>query len=71
MDVSIPGLDGWAVTRALKSDPNTARLPVIVITAHAFPEDRAMAKAVGCDGFLTKPCEPKTVLAEVRRVSRG
>jgi CheY-like chemotaxis protein len=65
MDVSIPGLDGWTVTERLKGDPTTAGIPVIIITAHAFPEDLARAKRVGCDGFLTKPCEPRRVLDEV------
>jgi CheY-like chemotaxis protein len=67
MDVSIPGLDGWTVTERLKGDPKTAGIPVIIITAHAFPEDLARAKRVGCDGFLTKPCEPRRVLEEVIR----
>ena len=65
MDVSIPGLDGWTVTERLKADPATSRIPVIVITAHAFPEDLDRASRVGCDGFLTKPCEPRRVLEEV------
>jgi CheY-like chemotaxis protein len=68
MDVSIPGMDGWTVTRSLKGGKDTARIPVIVITAHAFPEDRERAREVGCDAFLTKPCEPSVVLAEVRRL---
>lgn len=71
MDISIPGMDGWTVTRALKGDPATAAVPVIVITAHAFPEDREMAEEVGSDGFLTKPCEPRLVLEEVWRVTSG
>ena len=71
MDVSIPGKDGWTVTRELKGDESTARIPVIVITAHAFPEDREMAREVNADGFLTKPCEPRTVLGEVQRLARA
>ena len=71
MDVSIPGLDGWRVTEMLKADPNTASIPVIVITAHAFPEDASRARSVRCDGFLTKPCEPRRVLDEVRRHVEG
>jgi len=68
MDVSIPGMDGWTVTQRLKSDPETMGIPVIIITAHAFPEDVARARQVGCDSFLTKPCEPRRVLDEVVRV---
>jgi CheY-like chemotaxis protein len=68
MDVSIPGLDGWTVTEHLKRDPETAGIPVIIVTAHAFPEDVARAKEVGSDGFLTKPCEPRRVLEEVVRL---
>ena len=67
MDVSIPGMDGWTATQHLKEDPSTAEIPVIVITAHAFPEDRRRAQSVGSDGFLTKPCEPRDVLAEIKR----
>jgi CheY-like chemotaxis protein len=68
MDVSIPGVDGWTATERLKADPETVRIPVIIVTAHAFPEDLARARRVGCDGFLTKPCEPGRVLEEVCRL---
>jgi CheY-like chemotaxis protein len=71
MDVSIPGIDGWTATERLKGDPETADIPVIVLTAHAFPEDRKRASEVGCDVFLTKPCEPRDVMNEVRRLLRG
>jgi two-component system cell cycle response regulator DivK len=68
MDVSIPGMDGWTVTQRLKNDSETRDIPVIIITAHAFPEDVARARQVGSDSFLTKPCEPRRVLEEVLRV---
>lgn len=68
MDVSIPGMDGWTVTEHLKSGHDTSQIPVIIITAHAFPEDLRRAESVGCDGFLTKPCEPRRVLDEVVRL---
>lgn len=68
MDVSIPGIDGWTVTERLKADPKTAQIPVVIITAHAFPEDVARARRVGCDGFLTKPCDPLRVLEEICRL---
>jgi len=67
MDVSIPVMDGWQATAALKADPATARIPVIALTAHALPADRQRAEEVGCDGYLAKPVEPRRVLEEVRR----
>lgn len=68
MDVSVPGMDGWTVTSTLKGDPGTSEIPIIIITAHAFPEDQRRADRVGCDAFLTKPCDPRQVLDEVCRV---
>ena len=68
MDISLPGLDGWEVVRHLKADPATREIPVVAITAHAFAEDREKSREVGCMGFLTKPCEPRAVLQEIRRV---
>ena len=71
MDISLPDMDGWAVTAQLKAAPATWNVPVIVITAYAFPEDRVRASRIGCAGFLTKPCEPSRVLAEVKRLVAG
>lgn len=71
MDISVPEMDGWAVTAELGKDPSTAGIPVIVVTAYAFPEDRIRADGLGCAGFLTKPCEPSRVLAEVQRLLGG
>lgn len=68
MDISIPVMDGWEVTRRLKQERATRHIPVIALTAHAMPGDRERAMAVGCDGYLAKPCEPRAVLAEVNRL---
>lgn len=67
MDISVPEMDGWTVISELNSDPGTADIPVIVVTAYAFREDRTRAEGLGCAGFLTKPCEPTRVLAEIER----
>ena len=67
MDIGLPGIDGWEATRRLKSDPATAHIPIVALTAHALAEHRAMSFAAGCDGYLAKPIEPRDVLAEVRR----
>ena len=68
MDISIPVIDGWRATTLLKQDPTTTGIPIIALTAHALPEDRERSMAVGCDGYLAKPCEPSRVVAEVRRL---
>lgn len=68
MDVSLPGMSGWTATEELKKNPDTAHIPVIAVTAHALPEDREKAREVGCDGYLSKPVEPRRVLEEVERM---
>jgi two-component system cell cycle response regulator DivK len=67
MDVSIPKIDGWEVTRILKADPATAAIPIVALTAHALASDRERADRIGFDGYIPKPAEPRLVLAEVER----
>jgi CheY-like chemotaxis protein len=67
MDVSIPFIDGWEATRTLKRDSATSRIPIIALTAHALASDQKKATEVGCDGYISKPAEPRVVLAAVRR----
>jgi CheY-like chemotaxis protein len=66
MDASMPVLDGWQATRELKANPETKDIPVLALTAHAFDDARQQARAVGCDGFVTKPCLPDDLVAKVR-----
>ena len=68
MDIALPGMDGLEVTRRLKADPATRQMPVIALTAHALPADRARALEAGCDVYLAKPIAPPAVLAEVQRL---
>lgn len=68
MDASMPVLDGWQATRALKADPATKHIPILALTAHAFDDARREAKSVGCDGFVTKPCLPDDLVAKIRAV---
>jgi CheY-like chemotaxis protein len=67
MDIGLPGMDGFETTQRLRSLEATRDIPVIALTAHALPEHRALALEVGCDDYLTKPVEPREVLATVRR----
>jgi len=57
MDISLPVMDGWQVTRLLKSNQNTCHIPVIALTAHAMVSDRQKAFETGCDDYDTKPVE--------------
>lgn len=66
MDVSIPIIDGWEATRILKHDPDTAKIPIVALTVHALPSDREKAMEVGCDDYISKPVEPRAVLAAVQ-----
>ena len=67
MDLSIPGIDGWEVTKRLKSAPKTKGIPIIALTAHAMRGDEERAIVAGCDGYLAKPISPKKVVEEVKR----
>ncbi|MDQ3070850.1 MAG: response regulator [Acidobacteriota bacterium] len=68
MDLALPKLDGWEATRRLKSDPATARIPVIALTGHALAGHAERAREAGCDSFITKPCVPDELVAEISRV---
>ena len=67
IDVSIPKMDGWEVTRRLKAGEDTKHIPVVALTAHALEEDRQRAVDAGCDGYLAKPVEPRRVVEEVEK----
>ncbi|MBE9639349.1 response regulator [Salipiger mangrovisoli] len=65
MDMSLPVLDGWAATRALKLDAATAAIPVIALTAYAMEADRVKALQAGCDDFGTKPIDLPGLLVKI------
>jgi CheY-like chemotaxis protein len=57
MDISLPVMNGWELTRRLKSGLTTRHIPVIALTAHALATDRAKALEAGCDDYDTKPVD--------------
>jgi CheY-like chemotaxis protein len=68
MDLSLPGMDGWAATRRLKTDERTRTIPVVALTGHALAGYSEGARQAGCDAFVTKPCLPDELVVEVRRI---
>ena len=65
MDLGMPGMDGWDATAALKLSSETRRIPIIVLSAHAMPNDRHQALAAGGDDFDTKPVQFDRLLAKI------
>ena len=55
MDLGMPGIDGWEATQVLKGSEETNPIPIIALSAHVMPGDRAKALDAGCDEFDTKP----------------
>jgi len=66
MDMSLPIIDGWEVTRQLKVATETCHIPVIALTAHAMAGDRERALSVGCDEYDTKPVEFSRLLEKIK-----
>jgi CheY-like chemotaxis protein len=67
MDLQMPGVSGLEWTRRLKTDPATKHIPIIAVTAYAMKGDAQRAHDAGCDGYLTKPIDTRTLLDQVAR----
>jgi signal transduction histidine kinase/CheY-like chemotaxis protein len=70
LDVMMPGLNGYAVTQRLKTDPRTATIPVVLVTSLAETSDRLKGLAAGADEFLTKPVDRAELVTRVRTLLR-
>jgi CheY-like chemotaxis protein len=68
MDLSLPVMDGWEATRRLKVDERTRHIPVVALTGHALSGHAEGARQAGCDSFVTKPCLPDALVAEIERM---
>lgn len=68
LDVSMPGMDGFAVFDRLQANPMTQSIPVILLTARVLPSDRDRFAQMGVAGIITKPIEPMTLTTEIAEI---
>ena len=68
MDLALPKMDGWEAARRLKKDARTCGIPIVALTGHALAGHAEGARAAGCDAFVTKPCLPDALVAEIKRM---
>ena len=67
MDLQMPGMDGFALTRRLKTDPAMRGIVMIALTAYAMKGDEEKAMAAGCDGYVSKPIDTRALPALIAR----
>ena len=63
LDIQLPGIDGYAVARALRLIESLSATPIVAFTSYAMPGDREKAIAAGCSGYIEKPIDPDTFIA--------
>jgi two-component system cell cycle response regulator DivK len=71
LDIQLPTMDGYAVARALRGHAALRDTPIVAVTSYAMPGDREKALAAGCTGYLEKPIDPATFVAEVEAMAPG
>jgi CheY-like chemotaxis protein len=67
MDIQLPGMDGLELTRHLRRDASLRAIPIVAFTASAIKGDEEIARAAGCDGYITKPIDTRTFVSAVRK----
>tara|TARA_Y100000991_G_scaffold114538_1_gene86411 strand:+ start:828 stop:1199 length:372 start_codon:yes stop_codon:yes gene_type:complete len=65
MDLSLPKLDGWGATKALKKNEKTQHIPIIALSAHAMQEHKESALQAGCNDYDTKPVDFARLLSKI------
>jgi two-component system, cell cycle response regulator DivK len=68
LDLTLPEVDGWTLAQMLKSDPATAAIPLVAITAHTLPGDRKRALSAGCDGYISKPLNIPQFIEQIQTI---
>lgn len=70
LDIQLPGMDGYAVARALRGNAALVAVPIVAVTSYAMAGDREKSLAAGCDGYLEKPINPETFVDDVTKFLR-
>lgn len=68
MDMSLPVMDGYEATKVIRSQPETARIPIIAVTAFVHEFDRAKALEAGCDEYETKPVDMSALASKLKKL---
>jgi CheY-like chemotaxis protein len=67
LDIQLPVMDGYAVARELRSNPELDDVPIVAVTSYAMVGDRERVLAAGCQGYIEKPINPETFMADVEQ----
>jgi two-component system, cell cycle response regulator DivK len=67
LDIQLPVMDGYAVARALRNNPDLRSIPIVAVTSYAMSGDKEKSIAAGCSGYIEKPINPETFVAEIER----
>ena len=65
LDIQLPVMDGYEVARRLRSNPELSKIPIVAVTSYAMSGDREKALSAGCNGYIEKPIDPDTFLAQI------
>src|ERR1700681_3506501 len=68
LDVMLPEMSGFEICKILKSDPETKSIPIIFLTARSMPAEIQQALALGAIGYLAKPFDPMTLVAQINEI---
>jgi DNA-binding response OmpR family regulator len=71
LDVRIPKINGWELCKMLKKEPRTQHIPIVMLTGCSQPIQEDYGKACGADAYLTKPWDPKELMAVMQRLLDG
>ena len=71
LDIQLPVMDGYEVARRLRSNPALSEIPIVAVTSYAMSGDREKALSAGCNGYIEKPIDPDTFLAQIDKYFPG